>query len=189
MAEKRYSNVIGFDDSPFAKDHMGSVKVVGTVFAAQRFDGVLITDVEKDGSDSAETINRVICRSRFKDHIQLLMLQGITLAGFNVVDARYLQQQLQIPVLVVSRKLPDLTSIRTALLDNIADGARKWALINSLGPMQPMCGLYVQRVGISETAAAATIRQFAMHGKVPEPIRLAHMIAGALVEGESHGTA
>jgi endonuclease V-like protein UPF0215 family len=34
---------------------------------------------------------------------------------------------------------------------------------------------------------AAVIKRFAVHSHIPEPIRTAHLIAGALVEGQSRG--
>ena len=46
---RRFSNIIGFDDAPFQQNHLGAVKVVGTVYAGIRFDGMLIGEVEKDG--------------------------------------------------------------------------------------------------------------------------------------------
>ena len=49
MTPTHLSNVIGFDDAPFERDHRGKVEVVGTVYAGLRFDGVLIGAVEKDG--------------------------------------------------------------------------------------------------------------------------------------------
>lgn len=82
MTEKRLSNVVGLDDAPFFRDHRGMVKVVGTLYAGLRFDWVLIGEVEKDGFDSATRLIELIGGSKFAEHIQLIMLQGITLAGF-----------------------------------------------------------------------------------------------------------
>ena len=39
-------------------------------------------DVEKDGADSAERLAALVTGSRFAEHIQLVMLQGIALARF-----------------------------------------------------------------------------------------------------------
>ncbi|MEZ4568289.1 MAG: DUF99 family protein, partial [Desulfobacterales bacterium] len=112
--QQRFSNVIGFDDAPFPRDHAGKVPIVGVVYAGPRFDGVLIGDVEKDGDDAADRLGALISGSKFREHIQLVMLQGITLAGFNVVNVFALHEILNLPVLVVARKQPDMNSIRTA---------------------------------------------------------------------------
>ena len=77
FGNRHLSNVIGFDDAPFPRDLCGSVKVVGAVFARLRLDGVLIGRVEKDGSDAAEAIANLVGRSKFAEHAQLILLQGI----------------------------------------------------------------------------------------------------------------
>lgn len=188
MAEKRFSNVVGFDDAPFARGHKGKVKLVGTVYASLRFDGVLIGEVDKDGFDSATRLAELIDGSKFAEHIQLIMLQGIAFAGFNVVDVFSLHEHLGLPVLVVARKQPDMASIRKALLSHIEEGKTKWAVLERLGEMEQINGVFVQRVGISPDQAAAVLDQFAVHGNIPEPLRTAHLIAGALVYGQSRGS-
>lgn len=187
MAEKAFSNVIGFDDAPFDRRHRGRVQVVGAVFAGPRFDGVLVGDVEKDGSDATASLTALVSQSKFAEHIRLVMLQGITLGGFNVVDAHALSKALCLPVLVVSRKLPDMDAVRNALLTHIRDGGAKWDLIAALGPMEPAGPVYVQRVGLSRHQALSVTRHFALHSHIPEPLRAAHLIAGALSCGQSRG--
>ena len=185
--EKRFSNVAGFDDAPFARDHKGGVKVVGTVYAGLRFDGVLIGEVEKDGFDAAARLAELIAPSRFAEHIQLIILQGIAFAGFNVVDVFNLQARLGLPILVVARKQPDMATIRNALISHIDRGADKWAVIEQLGEMEPLGPVFVQRVGLSYEQAADVMGRFAINGNIPEPLRTAHMIASALVCGHSRG--
>ena len=187
MPFKRFSNVIGFDDAPFPRHHQGKVKVVGAVFADLRFDGVIIGEIEKDGSDAAEKLTELVTASKFADHTQLIMLQGIALGGFNVIDVFYLNQRLGIPVLVISRRRADMAAIRKALITHIPDGMKKWVLIEKLGPMEPVGEIYVQRVGLTPSQAAAVIDRFAIHSRIPEPIRAAHLIAGAIIDGQSRG--
>jgi endonuclease V-like protein UPF0215 family len=117
----------------------------------------------------------------------LVMLQGITLAGFNVVDVLTLHQRLGLPVLVVARRLPDLDSVRHALLTQIPQGDKKWNLIERLGPLEPAGQVYIQRVGLTLPAAREVVQRFAIHSHLPEPLRTAHLIAGAIAEGQSRG--
>jgi endonuclease V-like protein UPF0215 family len=184
---RRFSNIIGIDDAPFRQNHVGGVKVVGAVYAGLRFDGILIGEVEKDGFDAAEQLVEIVGESKFFEHAQLLMLQGISLGGFNVVDVFALHESLELPVLVVSRREPDLRAIKQALFDQVSDGREKWAVIEKLGPMEAVGDVYVQRVGLSLEEAEDVVSRFAVHGHIPEPIRAAHLIAGALVDGESRG--
>jgi endonuclease V-like protein UPF0215 family len=185
--QRRFSNVIAFDDAPFAPTHTGNVKVVGTVYARLQLNGVLVGEVEKDGLDAAQKLVELVAQSKFAQNVQLVMLQGITLAGFNVVDVFHVHKQLELPVLVVSRKQPDMAAIREALLTRVRGGAEKWALIERLGPMEAVGQVYVQRVGLSLEQARAVVEQFTVEGWIPEPLRTAHLIAGAIVEGQSRG--
>lgn len=187
MGKNRLSNVAGFDDAPFPRSHQGRVAVVGTVYADLRFDGVLTGRIEKDGFDAAENIAAMISQSRFAGHVRLILLQGIALGGFNVVDVFGLHERLGLPVMVVARKQPGMAAIQTALLTHIPRGREKWAIIEKLGPMEPMENVYVQRLGLSGPEAAAVLRRFCIHGRIPEPIRTAHLIAAAMACGQSRG--
>ena len=179
------SHVIGFDDAPFDRAHRGDVLVVGTVFSNLRLEGVLSTRVRRDGVNSTRRIAEVISASRFGTHLQAILLQGIAFAGFNVVDLPALHGALGVPVLAIARKRPDWDAIRRALLGRVPGGRRKWALIEALGPMEPLAGVYVQRVGIGPSDAARLIERLAVNSRLPEPLRTAHLIAGGITLGES----
>ncbi|MFQ5605463.1 MAG: DUF99 family protein [bacterium] len=187
MSSKTYSNVIGVDDAPFDRDHVGKVKVVGAVYANLRLDGVLVGEIEKDGSDAAKKLVTLVGESKFAEHVQLMMLQGITLAGFNVVDAFHIHELLKIPVLIVCRKSADMDAIKTALMSKISDGLKKWDLIQRLGPLEAVGQIFIQAVGLNLPQAAEVVEHFAIHSQIPEPIRTAHLIAGAIADGESRG--
>lgn len=186
-AARSISHVIGIDDAPFDPAHRGDVPIVGAVFSGSRLEGILSGRVRRDGANAAREIARMVSGSRFASHLQLVLLQGIALAGFNVVDVGWLHRELGVPVLVVARRRPDLDAMRDALLGRVRGGRRKWRLIERLGPMEPLAGVFVQRAGLSPEEAEAVIRRFAIHANIPEPLRTAHLVAGGLARGESRG--
>ncbi|KAA0013738.1 DUF99 family protein [Billgrantia pellis] len=185
--QRTFSHIVGFDDCPFPRGHRGDVAIVGTVFSRLRLEGVLSGKVRRDGVNSTRELIRLAGSSRFAAHLQLVMLQGVALAGFNVVDVPQLHAELGLPVLVVARRAPRREAMRRALLKRIPGGAHKWARVERLGEMEPLEGVYVQRVGLSVEEAAATLRATTPHGSVPEPLRVAHLIAGGVTTGESSG--
>ena len=77
--------------------------------------------------------------------------------------------------------------MKRALLGRVRGGAHKWALVERLGPMERAGKVYVQRVGLTLEQARATVDRLAVSGFIPEPLRAAHLIAGALATGESRG--
>jgi endonuclease V-like protein UPF0215 family len=187
MPAKRFSNLIGFDDAPFPRGHRGRVGLVGAVFAGPRFDGVVVGEIVKDGADAADEVIHLVAGSRFAEHVQLILLQGVAFGGFNVVDAFKVNEELGLPAMIVARRRPNMAAIRRALLGPVPGGSRKWEIIERLGEMEPLGGVYVQRVGITVAQAASVIERFALHGQIPEPLRVAHLIAGGLATGESRG--
>jgi endonuclease V-like protein UPF0215 family len=193
VSPRRFSHVVGVDDAPLARlpagmpgRGRGSVLVVGAVFSGLRLEGVLTTRVHRDGSDATGAIAQMIEGSRFAPQIQAVLLQGIALGGFNVVDVGALAGALAVPVLVVARRAPDLDAIRAAL-GHVRGGARKWRLIEQAGPMEPCADVFVQRAGLSLDEAEALVRDATAYGKIPEPLRTAHLVAGGLGRGESRG--
>ena len=188
------SHVIGVDDAPFAHEYRGDVLVVATVYARLRIEGVLSTKVRRDGRNATTALVKMIASSQFADHVHVVLLQGIALGGFNVVDIHTLAKELGVGVLVVARRKPNLEAIRDALIGRVhawsrLEGARKWGLIEKAGPMEPAHGVFVQRAGLSMQEAELVLARLCIHGKVPEPLRVAHLIAGGVTRGRSRGRA
>ena len=53
------------------------------------------------------------------------------------------------------------------------------------GAMEAAGAVWMQRAGIAAAAAERTIARFAVNGRIPEPLRTAHLIAGGLGGGRS----
>ena len=215
-------NVMGFDDGPFSHAHRGRVLLVGALCAGTRLDGVVSGHVRRDGGDAASRMIDLVRSSQFGDSIRAVMLQGIAVGGFNVVDVHELSRALDVPVLIVTRRPPDLDAVRRALFSEappgrprVAGAERKWDLIVAAGPVeflgpsrralrrlagaraypagskgeQPVPRIYVQRIGLTVEAARKLIEATTLHGNIPEPVRIAHLIAGGIVVGRSRGRA
>ena len=182
-----FSNVVAFDDFPFSPSHRGDITVVGVIYSGLRLDGIVRGSVRRDGANAASRLADLVCGSKYSESIQLILLQGIALGGFNVVDVPALSAAVGVPILVVARRCPDFDAVRNALLTRVPGGKRKWGLIESLGPMEALEGVWVQRHGLTLDEAAAVIKRFAVHGNIPEPLRSAHLIASGMGSGQSRG--
>jgi len=175
-----FSHCIALDDAPFPRSHRGDVPIVGIACSNLRVEGVLRSKVRRDGADSTRAIAEMVRSSRFFAHNRLVLMEGIAVAGFNVVDIHGLSKDLGMAVLVVSKKNPNLEAIEIALLERVRGGKRKWRLIQEAGPMEPMENLFVQRAGISVDETKNVLSRLAVFGRLPEPVRLAHLVASAL---------
>ena len=183
------TNVVGFDDAPFERSHRGDVRLVGVVCSRTRCDGVLSTRVRRDGVNSTDRMIDLLQGSAFAGHVRAVLLQGIAVAGFNVVDIHRLHASLEVPVLVVTRRQPDLAAMRRALFSRVPGAERKWRLLERAGPLEPLRRVFVQRVGLTVAMARDLLAATTLHGHLPEPLRLAHLIAGGVTTGHSRGRA
>ena len=189
MARFFAPSVVGFDDVPFSRSHRGDVRVIGTVYTGLRLDGIISGFIRRDGANATDKLERLVRESKFAPQLKLVMLQGIALGGFNVVDIHGLYEGLGIPVLVVARRAPNFRAIKDALLGRVPGGARKWRLIERAGEMERAAGVYVQRAGLTLAEACEVIERYTACGRIPEPLRVAHLIAGGVTEGQSRGRA
>jgi len=202
-------NVIGFDDGPFERSHRGQVLLVGAVCAGTRLDGLVSGRVSRDGIDSTRRMLQLVRGSQFREHVRAVLLQGIAVAGFNVVDVPALARELGVPVLVIMRRPPNFDAIHKALFSRdpaerppVRGAARKWQLIQSAGAIEQLDvrasrtsglrrgathRLWIQRAGASLELARRIVLDTTLHGQVPEPLRLAHLVAGGIVTGHSRG--
>jgi endonuclease V-like protein UPF0215 family len=182
---RRLSNVIGFDDAPHVRGTVGRVGLVGCVCSGTRLDIVVRDTVEKDGDDVTRVMVKLV-QDKALTHVRAVLLQGITVAGFNVVDIHQLSQQLSMPVLVVARKQPRLELIFKAVLA-VPGAAQKRALMEAAGPPESCGQVWVQRAGLTLAEAERMLARTTAHGAIPEPLRLAHIIAGGTTTGKSRG--
>ncbi|MBL4843969.1 MAG: DUF99 family protein [Planctomycetes bacterium] len=178
---------MGLDDGPFAADWRGDVALVAITCVGDRLDGIARSTIRRDGRNSTDRIAGLVERAGTNPRV--VLLQGIAVGGFNVVDIHRLHDLLGRPVLVVARKPPNMERIKRALLLNVPGGRQKWSLIERAGPMEPAHGVFVQRAGLTLREANQILEASTFHGSLPEPLRLAHLIAGAFVKGLSKGGA
>jgi len=182
---KRRTHVVGVDDAPFPPRHRGDVLIVGAVFAGPRLEGVLSARVRRDGANATRVVADMVQGSRFAPQLGAVLLQGIALAGFNVVDLQALHERLGIPAIAVARYAPDMAAVRRALLEHVPGGRSKWQRVVAAGPMERAGRVWVQRAGIGLGEAQALIERLTLHGNLPEPLRTAHLVAGGIAAGES----
>ena len=185
---KKEIRILGIDDSPFKKFKKGNVLVVGALFRGGVFlDGLLTTKVAIDGNNSTSKLIAMVNKCRFKPQIRCIFLNGIALGGFNVVDIEKLSKRTKIPVVVIIRKYPDFKKIELTL-KRIGKHS-KYKLMEKAGKPEKVGKIYIQRKGITLERAKGILKLTCTRSLIPEPLRLAHIIASGVVTGESKGKA
>jgi endonuclease V-like protein UPF0215 family len=187
--------ILGVDDAPFVPHSLEQVMVIGTLFRAGNWlDGVLHTYITVDGTDATTSLISMVNGSRHLEQLGVMMLDGITLGGFNVVNIRKIFQETGVPVIVIMRKYPDLPRIKRAL-KNFPDWEERWNHILEAGKIYKVDdvgspeSIYMQLCGINPEDARRIVKLSATRSAIPEPIRAAHIIAAGVTMGESKGNA
>jgi len=180
--------VLGVDDGSFVPHRKGSADIVGVVYRGGLWlEGVMRTEVEIDGMDATEKIAAMIVDSPHYDQIRVVILNGITFAGFNIVDTKELFRRTNLPIIAVTRDKPNFEEIKKAL-ENLHESEKRWKAILNAGELievETRKGehpVYVEIVGISEEDAKKILKSTSTRSNIPEALRVAHIIASGLAK-------
>jgi endonuclease V-like protein UPF0215 family len=180
-------HLIGIDDGPFEKHADAVTPIVGVVMeGSDLVEGVAMTDFPIDGAEVTSFLAEWIQSLRFRPGLHGVVLGGITIAGLAVVDVVRLSEVLELPVLVLNRKDPRNHRLAGAL--ESAGFSERLAVVDRTPPSLAVSdGLFLACAGASPEEAARLIDASRRKGEMSEPLRLAHLIASAVVRGESRG--
>lgn len=187
MVRKTRPHVLGIDDGPFEKAQREPVPIVGVLTeGADLVEAVAITSFAVDGAGATEFLAEWIAGLRLRPTLQAVVLGGITIAGLGIVDLRALSSALEVPILAVTRRSTANHRLGEAL--QAADLGERIALVeHAPPPFEAEPGLWVAHAGADRRVAERLVRALVHKSKLPEPLRIAHLIAAALARGESRG--
>ena len=178
--------VLGIDDGVFTPHAKGLAPIVGVVFRGGYWlDGVMNTKIRVDGLDATHKIASMILNSPHHKQLRVIMLNGITFAGFNVADIKKLNIKTKLPVITVTREKPNFAEIREAL-KNLPRSEERWKIIRNTGEIIEVHTrnrrekVYMQHSGICEEDAIKILRLTSTRSNIPEALRVAHLIASGL---------
>lgn len=187
---KNEIRIIGWDDAPFTFRDRKTLLIGAVCRGGGLLDGVLTAWIDIDGHDATENIAKAVMESGHYDQLRVIMLDGITFGGFNIVDLKSLHRKTGLPVLAMMRSRPNLESIGKAL-ERFSDRRERMGMIEGAGPVAETAiksrvirekdkKICYQKVGVSRKTAEEIIRVSCTRSLVPEPLRLAHLIGSGL---------
>lgn len=189
---KSQIRVLGIDDAPFSFGDQKTL-VVGVVMRIPSYiEAVLRTEVAVDGEDACDKLVEMINNSRYKEQLKLVMLDGVALGGFNVIDIDEFHEKTGLPVVTVTRDRPDLQGMEKALREHSPDWKTRLSII-SKGELVELATehnpIFVKFVGIELDELKEIMERATVRGALPEALRVPHLIAAGVVAGESRGRA
>ena len=187
---KSQIRILGIDDSAIIG---GQILVVGAFFrGGEWLDGVVSGYITRDGMDATSSLIQLVLNSKHHEQIRVIMLDGVTYGGFNPVDIVELSQKTGSGVIVLMRSLPDIKSMYDAAL-HLPFAKERMVIIQKAGEIRkvvtkdPEKPVFIQCSGIDMDKGAEIVKLTATHSNIPEPLRVAHIIATGIVCGESCG--
>ena len=149
-------------------------------------ESVALGEFPVDGDGATEYLVSWIAGLRTQPMLQAVILGGITIAGLGIIDVTALAERLGLAVLVVTRHNPARSEL--------ADAVKAAGLLDRLTLLErtPRAygiseGLYLAHAGVPRVEAERLLMATLGKAKLPEPLRVAHLIGQAIVLRESRG--
>ena len=186
---KPVSRCIGIDDGPFPPKTDDKVRHAPLLVAwlkgphLHQFRASWITVDGLDATRTAELLLRGSLRIP-------VLLSGVTFGGFNLIDPWKVQKLCKAPVVVVVGSRPDNRAVKRALFKHFPDWEKRWELIKSLGSLHKVRTtasegpVFFERFGCSTREARLILKTSAFVSRVPEPLRVAGILARGLFSSE-----
>lgn len=184
LRKGRTLRAVGLDDAPFPRRKGATVPLCGVICAGTRFEGMVWGHTRRDGLRATDALCQMLLGSKFLPQLHLVLLDGVAVGGFNVVDLETLSDRLGLPCAAVMRKLPDLPAVEAAL-STLTRPAQRLATLRRAGPIHHLGPWVFQACGAPPDLIAAALPRLTDQGHVPEALRLAHLIGSAVQLGQS----
>lgn len=179
--EKRGFRVLGIAES-FQKNNTCST-IAGVVMRRDLIiDGMVFGNVTIEGNDSTQNILSMY-RSLRRNDINCIMLGGLVISMYNIIDGNELQENTHVPVIAIT--FNDSKGLEDSIQHHFStDSKMKLEQYRKLGQRDKILLktdkiLFIRYWGMSSTQASTIVNYFTLQGSIPEPIRIAKIAARA----------
>jgi endonuclease V-like protein UPF0215 family len=178
----RNMQVVGVEDGSFCKGVTPTALLAAVLFKGVKVESVKITRITVDGLDGTRKLAEILNKWEFA----AVFLAGVSFAGFNVIDPSVIHAESGKPVVIVSRTKPDNRAVKRALQRHFEDWEARWRVFAKLGSPTKIIALkgeppvYVETLGADIRWASNLIQALSVCCRVPEPIRVARLVAQGL---------
>ncbi|MHA1509503.1 MAG: endonuclease dU, partial [Promethearchaeota archaeon] len=164
-----------------------STDLIGIVCQGTRMVSMVKKEITIDGDDATEVLIELIRQN--EKHVQYVITDTITFGGFNIIDLEEIHSATNKPIIAVTEKEVDLNAVKKAILKTFPQNNRaKLRKIVNAGNLYEtvtetaggLSKVYFHSKGISFTDVEALFQKVCIDSKIPEPVRLAHIIGKAL---------
>jgi len=151
-------------------------------------DGVALGRTAVGGDDATSAIASLFRRFGRND-INLIMVSGAILSLYNIIDVDELSRSTKLPVVCLTYK--ETAGIEGSIRRHFPGGAEeKLQAYRKLGrrrgvKLRTGHRVYVRASGMESSAVRPVLDAFTLQGSIPEPVRVAKLLARALLSKRS----
>jgi len=178
---KRGLRALGIAES-FVKQRSKAV-LAGVVMRGDlQIDGFAFSEVTLRGLDATQGVVDIYTQLSRRD-INFIMLNGCVISLFNLIDLDEVYEALGTPVLCVTY---EESAGLEKYLQEFDDAERRLEIYRRLGARSEVLlhtgyRVFVRFRGMSEHEAKHALNLFTLQGSVPEPLKVARLLARALL--------
>ncbi|MEM1569308.1 MAG: DUF99 family protein [Candidatus Bathyarchaeia archaeon] len=174
--------ILAIEDGCFTvgRHFLSEALLIGVVMDGFLLEKLFIDTVKVDGLDATDKALTFVSKAGLLD---LILLHGVPYAGFNLIDACRLYEETSYPVLCILDRKPDIQRVKKALRMRFLDWQERLRILEKTTPVELSLGcvkLIVAVQGLTLDEAAKLLRETTLLGKMPEPLRVAKIIAKGL---------
>ncbi|MHC1631608.1 MAG: endonuclease dU [Methanotrichaceae archaeon] len=184
---KKGFRVLGIAES-FVKTASRS-QLVGVVMRRDlKIDGFGFARIAVGGDDATDGVLKIY-RDLNRRDINALLLNGTVISWFNIIDIEKLYDQLDLPV--ISLTYEESNGLENYILEYFSQPADKIQSYRRLGDRQLInlktgFEVYIRSLGATLEETKTLLNCFTLDGRVPEPLRVARLLARTLLREESN---
>ncbi len=151
-------------------------------------DGVAIGRTAVGGDDATSSIARLFRKFRRND-VNLILVSGAILSLYNIIDVDLLSKKTKLPVICLTYK--ETAGIEESIRRHFPEGAGKkleaYAKLGKRAGVRLHTGyrVYVRTAGMDSDSSQLVLDPFTLQGSVPEPVRVAKLLARAVLATRS----
>jgi endonuclease V-like protein UPF0215 family len=174
--------IVGVEDGSFQKGITRRALLVAVLFRGLEIENIGFMKIAVDGLDATEKLVEILIGWKFA----AVILAGVSYAGFNIIDPTVIHERFEKPVIIVARTKPDNKAVHWALQRHFTDWRTRWKVFeksSSFNRVVVLTGerpIYAETIDADAKWAHKLIKALAVCGRVPEPIRVARLIARGL---------
>ncbi len=185
---KREVWTLGVEDGSFpARERRGSefkTLLVAVLMKELQLQAVNLREITVDGTDATDALLNILTSLEQKP--EAVMLGGISYAGFNFIDPFRLQEEANLPSIILTTEKPNNQEVHAALQHHFPDWKMRWSIYRRVRSFKPILAnpkenpIFMENVGLTAAEAERIVKQLTKIGRMPEPLRVARMIARSL---------